>query len=493
MNDNQDNHDNWVDEVAGKELVVKGGSIRIADKPVAEKRKHRLRNRITLFSLVVLALAVCGWLAAGVFLTRVSIGSATIPSRDSDAALAETIDRQADAYKLKIVYPDGKLKSFSLTDIGMGVDMAATIKELRKKEQDFSRRLVWWRPTKAMLVVNSNDFERNNFVAKHATVTIQPATSAKLSIKDGEVVITESTTGKHYGIYDPRTTLYNAVATLRSEPLKLDTLSTRPAVTSRQLAPYSAKLKSILHQSVTFTIEERAFQPSDDDIAKWIEIGAPEGSAKIDITVNSGLVEDYINKISGPYVRQSRDQIEFSRDDGTTAVLVTGLKGVDVVDKKAIATKVAKNLLQNKAVDEILRLDTAGFETVRANAYDKWIEVDLTDKQMYLYEQSAVVKTYPISAGAPATPTVKGKYAIYAKIEQQDMRGLNVDGTSYFQPNVAWVNYFYKDYAIHGNYWRPLSWFGNINSSHGCVSLPNTQAQWVYNWAPKGTPVIVHD
>ena len=48
------------------------------------------------------------------------------------------------------------------------------------------------------------------------------------------------------------------------------------------------------------------------------------------------------------------------------------------------------------------------------------------------------------------------------------------------------------DYVIHGNYWRPLSYFGNINSSHGCVSTVPSEAEWMYDWTPIGTPVIVY-
>ena len=73
------------------------------------------------------------------------------------------------------------------------------------------------------------------------------------------------------------------------------------------------------------------------------------------------------------------------------------------------------------------------------------------------------------------------------------MKGANVDGSRYFQAAVPYVNYFYGSYAIHGNYWRPDSWFGNINSSHGCVGINDPDDAWVYNWAPIGTPVIVHE
>ncbi len=107
-------------------------------------------------------------------------------------------------------------------------------------------------------------------------------------------------------------------------------------------------------------------------------------------------------------------------------------------------------------------------------------------------KKSNLVRTELISAGEPASPTVTGQFAIYSKYGQQDMRGNNVDGSRYFQPHVRWISYFYKDYAIHGNYWRPLSYFGNINSSHGCVSMVDSEAEVIYNWAPVGTPVIVH-
>ncbi len=72
------------------------------------------------------------------------------------------------------------------------------------------------------------------------------------------------------------------------------------------------------------------------------------------------------------------------------------------------------------------------------------------------------------------------------------MQGGNADGSRYFQPDVPYVNYFYADYAVHGNYWRPSSYFGNINSSHGCIGVSVGDGAWIYDWASIGTPVIVH-
>jgi lipoprotein-anchoring transpeptidase ErfK/SrfK len=112
---------------------------------------------------------------------------------------------------------------------------------------------------------------------------------------------------------------------------------------------------------------------------------------------------------------------------------------------------------------------------------------------MYLYQNGQLYKSYPISAGAPETPTPIGQFKTFSKLATQDMRGYNANGTKYFQPHVHWISYFLPGgYAIHGNYWRPQSWFGNINSSHGCVSLPDAQAKEVYDWTPVGTTIITH-
>ncbi|MCD6030113.1 MAG: ErfK/YbiS/YcfS/YnhG family protein, partial [Thermomicrobiales bacterium] len=45
-----------------------------------------------------------------------------------------------------------------------------------------------------------------------------------------------------------------------------------------------------------------------------------------------------------------------------------------------------------------------------------------------------------------------------------------------------------EGHALHGTYWH--SNFG-MPMSHGCVNLPMDVAEWMYRWAPEGTPVTV--
>jgi len=48
---------------------------------------------------------------------------------------------------------------------------------------------------------------------------------------------------------------------------------------------------------------------------------------------------------------------------------------------------------------------------------------------------------------------------------------------------------FFEDYTIHGAYWRSV--FGRPGSA-GCISLTDANAKVVFDWADKGTKVIIH-
>jgi lipoprotein-anchoring transpeptidase ErfK/SrfK len=113
----------------------------------------------------------------------------------------------------------------------------------------------------------------------------------------------------------------------------------------------------------------------------------------------------------------------------------------------------------------------------------KRIELDLSEQRLSAFEGDTVLLTAPVSTGTTRYPTPAGEYTIIRKVRSQVM-----SGPGYYLPNVEWVSYFLAGYAIHGTYWH--SNFGHP-MSHGCVNMTNHDAQWIYNWAPKGTPVFV--
>jgi lipoprotein-anchoring transpeptidase ErfK/SrfK len=113
-----------------------------------------------------------------------------------------------------------------------------------------------------------------------------------------------------------------------------------------------------------------------------------------------------------------------------------------------------------------------------------WIDVNLSQQQIYAYEGDILVNSFVVSTGVYGTPTVTGEFRIYVKVPLQDM-----SGPGYYLRDVPWVMFFYEDYGFHGTYWHNN--FGTP-MSRGCVNLTMDDAAWLYDWAEVGTRVVVH-
>lgn len=252
-------------------------------------------------------------------------------------------------------------------------------------------------------------------------------------------------------------------------------------------------LARITSQPLSLTIGTQTVPVSPESIRSWLQIVTDKGQRVSYIHVKDTAIAASLAQIAAPALKAPVNQVSITRPDGSTSVIATGKNGIGLGDTSIASKQITQDLLGAKGMQLTLPTQTQPFQAVTAAAFDKLIEVNVVTKQMYLYDKGQLTRSYPISAGAPITPTPIGQYKIYQKLAVQDMKGLNPNGSKYFQPHVHWINYFLPGgYAVHGNYWRPLSAFGATNTSHGCVSLPDDQAQGVYNWAPIGTTVITH-
>jgi hypothetical protein len=104
------------------------------------------------------------------------------------------------------------------------------------------------------------------------------------------------------------------------------------------------------------------------------------------------------------------------------------------------------------------------------------VEADLSRQVMALINRRGKVhRTYHISSGAPATPTVLGRFKVYRKSPGTNAKGM------------VHSSYFIGGYAIHGYASVPT-----YNASHGCLRVPIPNAWDIYNWARMGTVVRVY-
>lgn len=262
-------------------------------------------------------------------------------------------------------------------------------------------------------------------------------------------------------------------------------------------ASVESEVQKIVSQSATLTVGEKQLTIKPEIIKSWLKISPIAGTDQSVIRIRANAIAESLTALANKQVVTPQDQVTVVHEDGIPTVIAQGKNGTRLTNPATLKTQseqIAKTLMDSKGLAFNTPMETVPFQAVTPAAFEKLIEVNVNTKQLYAYEKGQLVKTYPISAGAPKTPTPIGQFKIFSKFAVQDMKGFNADGTKYFQPNVRWISYFLPGgYGIHGNYWRPLSWFGNVNSSHGCVSLPNDQAKWIYDFAPVGTTVITHN
>ena len=157
----------------------------------------------------------------------------------------------------------------------------------------------------------------------------------------------------------------------------------------------------------------------------------------------------------------------------------------------ASVEKTAKQAVQTKTADAAPAQPSA----CQSNTAAKAVIVSLSKQHMWVCGGGQQVYDTAVTTGATAygdgTPT--GTWAVQSKqtdryLTGSDSRGSWNDYVNFWMP-------FNGDYGFHDATWQTFP-FGSLTQyqtggSHGCVHLPLTAMQWLYNWAPVGTTVTI--
>lgn len=455
------------------------------DHPRSRRRRFIWGTAVVSFLLII---GLGGLYSRTHSIVAVKIASLPATHATHNQLLATTVRAAINDYRLSIKAVDGQAHTYTLAEAGFTPDVAATLNAAKGQHGIF-----FWHTKTIPLQLNTNKAALTAFIAEHAIQATKPAQEATLVVQNGKAVSTPEADGSGYAVANAPQTLQAAAAYLDKAPLVMTQGVIHPSITTRSLQAKQKELQRIIDQDMTFIIDGSTRKAGPSDIVNWLDLNPVPAAGTVDITANSGKIAAYIDGLTKEFRTPSSETLTDVSDDGSLQIVIQDGAARTVEDQDKIVTNIASALLRTDGQTLKVGLsNTASSRTLKGHSYPKWLLVNISSKRMYAYEDTTLVRSFLITAGAPATPTVTGTYKIYAKYRSQDMQGENADGSRYFQPNVEYVNYFYRDYAVHGNYWRPASYFGAINSSHGCIGITNTDAAWIYSWAPIGTTVMVH-
>jgi hypothetical protein len=261
--------------------------------------------------------------------------------------------------------------------------------------------------------------------------------------------------------------------------------------------------------------------------ANFIKVTSPEKSVTVNTyNENLGRITAKPVVISLPYVGSSLT-IQHEEFKKLLRVRYNGvLQQLSIdIDEDSLKQYVQAQLtavLQRKdlTVDmQDLKKNLVSLATSRFNAFDasvvqasviqtaqshgeiakKYIEIDIRQQMMYLWENGQNIATHRISSGL-YYPTPPGTYKI-----------MNKAPNAFSDIYHVWMPYwmaFYLDPKINAYlgihelpYWvtgdgtqirRPRDFIGSPHTG-GCVSLDVGEAQLVYNWAEIGMPVVIYE
>lgn len=106
-------------------------------------------------------------------------------------------------------------------------------------------------------------------------------------------------------------------------------------------------------------------------------------------------------------------------------------------------------------------------------------------KTLYVYQNDALTKRFPVSLGKRSTPTSSGNLVIMSRQYVTVFATRLYRITAYYDERITWDGQF-----LHAAPWSVGSQ-GRSNVSHGCINLSIGNAAWIFRMAQIGDPVTI--
>jgi len=472
--------------------------------------KGKRRNPLLVALIVVLALVlVAGGILAA--LTKIYEGKAKIGTQVAGVNvagqtaddLAATAQNVGGSFTITADF-QGKDQTFSMTDLGVTLDAQKTAQQALAAD---SGRFGWlpFHSADVPLAYTYSDDQIQQVLTKAFLANEQLPQAASVTFDDstGKYTATPDTDGLNIDP-SPVTAAIDKLALGDAAPtVTLTTVNATASVKMAAATQAATAANALVAQPYTFTAGAKSVTLTPSQLSQFVTLTPNETTGAIDVGVDqAGLASGLPGILSSALAQPPVNERDLYTPDGSKliAVDIPGQNGTVVADADAAAAAKALAAAMTAGQPLTMAVTTTtqkyGIDKVPVGgSYDvpngsKWIDVNQTTFKVTLYEGTTQVFQTTAVTGAPATPTQNGTYYIYLRYTLQTMRGHNADGTPYTTPDVPWVSYFNGSQALHGAYWR--STFG-YQASHGCVNLPVPDAKFIFDWAPLGTKVVVHN
>jgi lipoprotein-anchoring transpeptidase ErfK/SrfK len=516
-----------------KETTKKNTKPTKTAKPVVPVNKetnkpmyHKHHKVLALFGLVlvivcVLALFVYGALYTtesffaykvypGVSVWGQNVGGKTV------AQVEKIVNEKATNYQINLTAP-GQTYTAKASDLGLefnSEDMALAAYAKGRSGSYFSNLL-----TKVRLLGASLNWPVVNAVVDAKGLQVKPSYqvnyevlsqyvteisgNVNITAKDSTIQVTNGTTvlvpaiyGRQVDSNDLAKNLEDHISELSAVPIQIKTSTVTPSIVDAAAQTVMVEANSVMERPVNLTYQGQTYTPDQQTVASWITFVKAAGAENYTLTINPSLMTSYFSFLESKINVAATNEVVQVTNGTTSSVTQAGVNGL-AIDTASLGKAIAAELPNQPSVSLAIPTVVVPYKTTYNNIvvadWAKYIDVDLTTQTMCAYLAGGNQQgCWLITSGRDSLPTPTGTFLILRKVYVTSMPN---PPSPYPLTNIHYVSYFTtQGDAIHEAWWR--SSFGgqdyHWDGSHGCINAPIGVAEFIYNWAPIGTPVIVH-
>ncbi len=478
-----------------------------------EKKSH---IGLVLFLLIVLAAGAggAGWYMTtakeyetkfieGTFVNGRNVGDMT------PAEVEEDIRSRVEDYRLNIHFMDGVTRTLSMEDIGFSYNSEGGVQKILDEQNKYEWIRGKWGETREYTVGETYSFDEEKlraslFALPEMIPENQTApTDAYMEMgEDKRLRIVPECDGTQIdgeAVYDAAVKAVSEGA----EDVDVTALDAYLKASVRADDPYLqlqvSDLNTYLDEVITYTLYDGTTQVIDKNrISTWLSVREDDPVYKnfyyFDVDKVQGKCREFVNEMADVY-DYVKDTVTFRSSSQGDLTLYTEDYG-RVIDRDAESAAL---------YDTILSRHSASREPVYSLFRDEdgtfggtYVEVDIENQHMWYYNGGDLYLDTDVVTGKASDEsrrTPKGIFDIYTKERNRVLKGETNPSTgrpSYETPVNFWMP-FYEGCGLHDANWRG-SFGGDIyinNGSHGCVNMPYSKAEQLYEMVEVGTPVIV--
>ena len=469
---------------------------KVVDNSTAEKKINRKKLFIILGSVVGAVLVI--YVGLSIFFMSHFYFNTTLNGKNVSGYSADKVfdnwEDEIGNYSLKIVESDGTESELKGSDIDMVLQWDDTIAKMISKQNGFAWPAKLFNPdqnTSEAIVTFDEDkldsaLDGFSFMDKSKQIDPVDATVSDYDKNDGYTLV-ESVPGT--AIDKPalkeniEKALYGLADTYQIKEGN-GYLAPKIANDDEKLLAAIDTMNKYAGSEIDYEIGSEKETLDINTFADWLSINDNEK-----VEIDEEKVADYVAELGTKYNTYGKSK-QLATSYGTTITMSNCHYGWKI-DAETEAAAIVDDIKGGEKVTRDLNYQyTAASHT--GNDYgNSYVEINLTAQHLYLYKNGSLVIDSDFVSGNPSkgNATHTGVFGVTYTEKNATLKGQN-----YATPVSFWMP-FNGNEGMHDATWRS-SFGGSIykrNGSHGCVNLPYSVAQTIFENVSAGFPVFVYE